>query len=326
MPTTPNEELQAAMDRAKGMIRVQPYDEVVLNKSFKARVQGLWGGMALGLGWGAVTGAVAAFVLAPMLGAPMAMEAALLLCAKFSAAGLGVGALGGQIIGSSAGAAAAAAEEREFRERAEELEDAILASPKLQAQLLAEHREWQKENPGISPRNVSEMMEHSRTVGDVVKHMINWKTLLLAAALGAGVGALGIAGGMFVELLPAAIAEAPLATQMLFGAGITGLSGMAFGVNFPVLFTSIGKVTGGILSGEAFDGPKKQPELSPTLQALMSVRHGRSHGDPEVSQDALKLEDTLKKRGFATQDDPRSFQERLAAAREREEGQAPRIH
>lgn len=275
--------LHKAIEIEKAKIKVQPYYDTVMIKSFGARAQGMFSGMVLGALIGLAVGATA-LAIVPGIN----MMAGIGLLAKFAVGGMGIGGLAGQIIGSSAGAAAAAAEERERREKGQGLEAQILSSPELQQSLREKYAEdgLPKDMPA---KNFREVLERSRNGGDIWKQMFNGRNLMIVGGIGAILGALiGAAGDLPFDLAK----DAALSQQALYGAGMFGVSGMAFGINFPVLFTTISKWTGDLLSGKLFEAQTEG--LSPELE----LRLQQELGYPPISKSHGTRLEELRARGY----------------------------
>ncbi len=284
--------LKKAIKIEQAKIKVKPYNEAVLNRSFGLGDSGFWGGAALGLVSGLAIGAIAIFALPAIMPGIALQGSALTALAKFAAAGVTIGTLSGQIIGASAGAAAAAAEERERREKGQALEAQILASPKLQ-QILKD--KYADHIPEDMPANTfEEVLENSLDQEHFWKRMVRPKVLLLAGVLGAVVGAImGAAGG--IPILE--IAGEATAAHTLYGAGIFSLMGMAFGVNYSALFTSICRGVNNMLNGNPFE-KQKEKDAAPYDLALEQKLAQELQGRPITKLYGSRL-DELIARGYA---------------------------
>lgn len=275
LPHALDPRLQKAIELEKAKVRVEPYGDKVLAKTFSRRVSGLFSGSAIGLVCGTLVGAASLYLL-PMLGVHM-VATGLLPLAQFALAGMGVGALAGASAGASAGAVAAAAEERERREKAQGLEAQILANPHLQQQLIDKYAAADLQ-PDLPASSFKEVIERSRSKHALMDQMVNVKTMAAATAMCAGLGALlGYTGEM--PMLNMVAPDA--ASQVLFGAGVTGAMGALFGINIPVVFSSLSDLSGDLLSGRLFGGQKaKQPELAgELLNELDQLPISKTSGD-----------------------------------------------
>lgn len=262
----------------KSKVRVEAYDNVVMNKSFKGRTRGLWAGIALGLASGLALGALAA-VLPALIGVAefgSITAASVITCGAIGGAtGTGIGILGGQIIGASASAAASAAAEKERREKVDSLEQRLAANPnlpELAAQYSAQKESGTLEHPvPPSANTVGEAWNRSKNMGDFIKQVFVPKAMLTAIGFGAVLGAaLGLAAAagasapMLGPLLSHAGVEVPklAAGQALASnwpsivaasSAITASVASIFGLNYPMAFASLADFSGKILSGKIFE-------------------------------------------------------------------------
>lgn len=300
-PKTIDSLLQKAIELEKAKVRVEPYHDQVLNKTFSKRMSGLFSGSAIGLVCGTLVG-VASLYLLPVIGVQITATG-LLPLAQFALAGMGIGALAGASAGASAGAVAAAAEERERREKAQGLEAQILADPHLQQQLREKYASADLQ-PDVPASSFKEVIERSRGKSTVMEQMINVKTMLAATVMCAGLGALlGYTGDM--PMLDS-VGQDP-SSRVLFGAGATGIMGSLFGVNIPVLYTSLSDLSSDLLSGRLFVGKKtRQPELTPELVNELNTLPISKTGSDRLSE--------LRARGYAPvpQDKTHSLTEAIA--------------
>lgn len=284
-PQTPDPRLLKAIELEKAKVRVEPYGDKVLAKTFSQRISGLFSGSAIGLVCGALVGAVSLYLL-PLVGVQVAATG-LLPLAQFALAGMGIGALAGASAGASAGAVAAAAEERERREKAQGLEAQILANPRLQQQLIDKYADAEL-LPDLPADSFKEVVERARGKDTVMGQMINLKTMAAATAMFAGIGALlGFTGDM--PMLD--MAGTDTGSRVLFGAGVTGAMGSLFGVNVPVVFTSLSDLSNDLLTGRLFSEQKtRQPELAPELVSELER--------PPISKTSGDRLSELQARGF----------------------------
>lgn len=279
--------LHKAIEIEKAKIKIDPYYETVMAKSFRARAHGLFSGMVLGALTGLAVGAAALYVFPSLIGIKVA--ASLGMLAEFGVAGMGIGGLGGQIIGSTTGSAAAAAEERERREKGQGLEAQILASPELQ-QVLREKYANDDLAKNTPTNTIRDVLDKSRNDGDVLRQLFNVRTAVLVGLIGAAFGALiGMTGTLpFVTVTGAGVQD-----MMLYGAGMFSVAGMSIGFNYPVIFTSLSKFADNLLSGKLFERGKEteySPELEQRLQQELTL--------PPISKLQGTRLDELRARGY----------------------------
>jgi len=293
-----HENIAAVLKSEQPNLKVASYDDVVMNRTFKARTRGYWAGTTIGLGLGLAVGALGSFIPAVLGVMPFSdIGAATILtnAAIGGAAGTAMGVVGGHVIGASAGAAAGAMQERERRDKIEKLQQKLVETahaPPAVARAVAERAVTGE----TSPSTYDEAFEHSNSVGGMLRHIFNPKTMLIASLLGAIVGAVGAAaaalnGATILGFEFFKDAGISIVTKMAAGAGVGALMGSSFGINFPMLFTSLAKVSGKTLSGEIHGSPYPRitPSLSPQLQ----------------QQAAAELEQYEQQKNFAARIQPR---------------------
>jgi len=287
----------------KAQVRVEAYDNVVMNKSFKGRTRGLWSGIILGLPSGVALGGLAA-VLPALIGVAefSSISAASVITsgAIGGAAGIAIGIFGGQVIGASASAAASAAAEKERREKTDSLEQQLSTHPdlpKMAAEYAAKKRAGTLDEQAPNhPNTLGEAWAQSKDFREFLSHLIVPKALVASVGFGMVLGAamgLAAASGVSAPVLGPLLAhtgiEIPkLAAGEMIAANwpsivaassaIVGSVTAIFGLNYPMAFTSVADFTGRLLSGNLFEGKSSSiPSYTPSIPAVQTSHDSLSH-------------------------------------------------
>jgi hypothetical protein len=274
MMSTDQELLEQRIAEEKAKIKVDTYQDVSYEGSFRGGGRGLWSGSFLGLATGAIIGLVAPFfpliVGASTLAAAVAAIPASL--AVFSAIGISMGFAGGGLVGRTAGGVASVAKEQETRLKGWTIEQILKANPDAKI-------EHQKD-----PVKEKIDMPLTKRAGAAWRKYFNLRTALFFTAVGI-IGGLIMGAAFLVTDGAAAFAMAPaLGTitglgaatftshaalyaaapaVLAYSAGVAGMFGLlGFGTNYPRIGTKLQTITGHFLSGkylgrEFDDDPKE---------------------------------------------------------------------
>ncbi len=268
-----NPELRAAIDTAKQRVKVDSYFTTGMNKGLKGRAQGYWGGTLLGILTGAMVGSA---VVAALAMANVAIPAAIGvygIIIGFSGLGAVIGGGAGADIGAATGATAGVIAEFERRQKADKLEAEILKSPEKQAEVIAAYRA----NPVIEKDNtLQETFATSASTGKAFGKLFDLKTTVVAMGICAAVGVLMVTGG-FLLAGSTAIGFGVLQATTLGGAAamdaaIGAVTGITFGINYPMIFASATQWTADLLSQKMvrgksnFEHVKTVPEVQREAQ------------------------------------------------------------
>ena len=253
--TTP--ELRAALDVAKQRISVDGYYTKTVTKGLFGHAKGYVGGAMLGFATGGLAALTCAgAMLLAHIALPVSLGALIL-----GGAGIGV-ATGGTVgsrVGASAGAVSAGLEERERRDKAEKLEQEVLASPEKQREVIEAYRK----NPVVEKSaTINELYAtHSRSAA--MKKMFDVKTILFAGLVCAAVGAAVCAGGFLLASVVtgqtfslgwgALVASCPWDAAVI-GAGLGAASGASFGIAYPAIFGTLTQKASDMLTGKMIRG------------------------------------------------------------------------
>ena len=247
-------ELRAALDTAKERIHVDSYYTKAVTQGLSGHAKGYIGGTMLGMLTGAVTGLAcigAMMLVCPLLLASLHVTIPALILGA-TALGAATGGTVGSRVGASAGAVSAAFAERERRDKADKLEQEVLASPDKQREVVEAYRA----NPVVEKGDTIGELYATNTRGAAHKKMFDLKTMLLAGLLCAGVGAVICSGLVMLHLGLGlgALATASVAEGAAIGAGIGAVSGMTFGVGYPAIMGTLTQKASDMLTGKMIRG------------------------------------------------------------------------
>lgn len=258
--------LERYIDARKQGIEVESYKNVSVNSAFKMRTWGYWSGIAMGLTWGTIVGAVTALAL-PLIAPEVTAATMWKMAGVMAAIGIVSGGTAGQIIGAAGGAAAGAMEEKERREKEEALEQAIRLNPpssEIMALAVEEAARSPRKSTVYSVEDIH--AESGGSYSGTYWNMFRAKPLILSGLLGTVVGAVMALGGRSIinEILGANVS---IGITAAMGALIGGVSGTSFGIRFPDIFTSLTQVTSRVLSGAIFERQASEPAPAPEMDA-----------------------------------------------------------
>jgi hypothetical protein len=280
-------ELRAAIDTAKARINVDSYYDKAMNHSLKGNAQGFWGGTVLGMATGAIGGGLvwAALAAASITGGIVGWPLVLGL------AGIGgtMGGATGARLGGDAGSMAGVMAEKERRERADKLEQEILASPQKQAEAIAAYRV----DPVVEKSDtVYEAFATSKKSGGGWGKLINWKTMAItvavcvAASLVLFGGAFALGGGLATGTAVSGLGGAlGLTSANLFpiAAGTGAAMGVGFGINYPMLFSAFSHHTADLLGGKIVRGERAPHIKTAREMEQEAIQHrGTSRRSPPI--------------------------------------------
>lgn len=293
-------ELHAALDVAKQRIKVDSYFPRAMNAGLKGNAQGFWSGTALGFLTGGAAGgliSIALNIVAPgsgLIGVPLIL----------GVAGIGgtVGGATGARIGAGSGAIAGVAAERERRDRAEKLEQEVLASPEKQREVIAAYRK----DPVVERNDtLKEIYATSRGSGKAFGKIIHWPTFMAAVAICMAAsmtlfgGAFLLGGGVIgAAAMPAiasglgALGMTSMSSALAIGAGAGAGMGAAFGIAYPPIFAGLTKSVADFLSGNTLRGKSQFGHIRTVreIEAEAVVNREASEGlVPKLHVPAIKI-------------------------------------
>lgn len=285
-------ELRAAIDTAKQRVKVDSYYTKAMNSALRGNAQGYWSGTLLG----AVTGAAAGglITLAMVVGTVAFPPGIGALAIIGGLAGIGgtMGAATGTRLGGGAAAVAGVAAERERRDKAEQLEQKILNSPALQQEVIEAYRA----NPVVEKSDtLCETFATSDTPGKAWGKLVNWKSMALIVglcvlgsvglfaasyAIGGGIAAGGLVGSVASGL--GAIGMTSWPSTLAIGAGAGGAMGLAFSVNYPMIFGSLTGKTADLLSGKMLSGKSDSPHVKTVDELYAEAAQNRAASEAQA--------------------------------------------
>jgi hypothetical protein len=233
-------------------VRVASYSNTTWQGSWRQRSRAFWGTGFFGLAWGGGVGAlIGGTMLAVSAITPVGLPIMILGCA---AAGGGIGLAIADSVGAASGAVGAGLGEWESRFKQMMVEAGLFK------------KEMVQKEPISAALNRTEMVDTPEEVnlrGQMFKTIVNWPAMVSFVSIGAAVGSLFGAFGLFA--IPASITGMVVgpvvntAVAAALGAGVGGI----FGVNSPVISNHFNNFFSRIFSGEAF-GNKPSPVIVPT--------------------------------------------------------------
>lgn len=292
-------EVETYIQQQQAKVRVEPYDDVVFNKTFKGRTRGMWAGAALGAISGVALGAIAWPLIAVAIETTVAFSS---MAMATTAIGAGIGIVAGGLMGASAAAAASAAAERERRDKREGLREKLLHTPGIEyiAHDAAKHPEAVDVSQLASPNTLEELRNRPTNLTERFGQLVNFKAMAVSIGLGGLLGAaIGGLGGKWGGLLDLGIEG--VGANMLAGALLVGTMASMFGINYPVIFTSLADTCGKILSGKAFErAPTKAPGKQVAAEENTLAAAVLPADLPVIEQSSIACDITTRGKSFAS--------------------------
>ena len=281
-------ELRAALDVAKERIKVDSYFSKAHKASVQGRTQGLWAGTTLGLLSGGMIGGVLSMglllahvatpVLVGLIGWPLVLGVA--------GIGAAMGGASGMLIGAPAGAGSGIMAEKERRERAEKLEQEVLASPDKQREVIEAYR---KDPVVEKDTTVRETLATYKDKGKAWGKIIDLKTMGMTASICAlfsatiCAGAFLLGGGVPVVIGYGLTAHTWIGAALI-GSALGAGTGSLFGFNFPILFSSLCEKAGDLLGGKMVRGKTGYPAVQTAVEQQQEAVRNRAASAPEVAE------------------------------------------
>ncbi len=284
-------ELRAAIDVAKSRIKVDSYYTRAMISSTRGRTQGLISGTILGFFGGMLVGGGVSVLLA-MVAGPMALPVAMTnligfpLVLGIGGLGAAMGGTGGMIIGAPAGAIAGTMAEKERRESAEKLEKEILASPEKQAEAIAAYRK----DPVIERADtIREVAATTPSRGKFWSKVIDWRTVLFAMAI-CTLSGMALCAGPHMLGIPIGygLVANSLPTALFVGGALGAATGALFGINVPLLYTSLTEKAADMLSGRMVRGKTQYAPVKTVAQSQEEAIRNRAMSEPSGNVVAIR--------------------------------------